>query len=80
MKKAATQHATVANAVIQASVLSPERIASSQKKALARAQEIAPRNRNWLTLVPVELAGDLAQTDTEADGAAVRAGGGEAAG
>ena len=63
-------------AVIQASVLSPERTASSQKKALARAQETAPRNRNSLTSVPVELAGDLVQAEAEADGAAVRAGGG----
>ena len=30
--------------------------------------------------MPVELAGDLVQADAEADGAAVRAGGGEAAG
>jgi predicted DNA-binding transcriptional regulator YafY len=44
--KAATQHPTAATAVVQASALSPERTASSQKKALARAHEIAPRNQN----------------------------------
>jgi hypothetical protein len=52
-KKAATQHTMTAVAVIQARVLSPERTASSQKKALARAQETAPRNRKLLILVPV---------------------------
>jgi hypothetical protein len=80
-RRAATQHATVTEAVIQASVLSPERTASSQKKALARAQEIAPTNQKeaLTSLVPVELAGDLVQPDAEADGAAVRAGGREAA-
>ena len=57
----------MAVAVIQASILSPERTASSQKKALARAHEMAPRNRNWLTSVPVELAGDLAKGKAEAD-------------
>ena len=45
MRRAATQHTTTADAVIQASLLSPERTASNQKKALARAQEIAPRNQ-----------------------------------
>jgi hypothetical protein len=70
------QHTTVATAVIHASPRSPARTASSQKNALARAQETAPRNRNPLTSVPVELAGDLVQADAEADGAAVRAGGG----
>src|SRR3712207_5358785 len=78
--KAVTQQTTTAVAVIQARILSPERTARSQKKALARAQETAPRKRNWLTSVPVELAGDLAKCEAEADGAAVRAGGGEAAG
>ena len=58
----------MADAVIQASVLSPERTASSQKKALARAHETAPSNqKDAFTLVPVELAGDLVQADAEAD-------------
>ncbi len=43
-KMAATQHTTTATAVIRASPLSPERTASSQKKALTRAHEVAPRN------------------------------------
>ncbi len=52
-KMAATQHTTTADAVIQASFLSPERTASNQKKALAREQEIAPRNqKNTLTSHP----------------------------
>lgn len=43
--QAVTQHTTVDIAGIQASFLSPERTASSQKKALARAHETAPRNQ-----------------------------------
>jgi hypothetical protein len=48
-RKAATQHTATATDVIRASLLFPERTASSQKKALARAQDTAPRNRDPLT-------------------------------